>query len=275
MKLSLSVRIAEAPRRKDVIALPFDELAAMAAGAGFHALSLRASVVSIHSTPERIAGVRAVLDRLGLAVSMVTGDLPLAANDSEATRAIRDISPYLDLAEALCSRLVRVMLHSQGDIAAAQRAADAAAARGLVLTHQTHWGTLFETVDEALATLAAVNRPNFAVTYEPANLLACGGVWGEEAIRRLAPHIANVYFQNLRPDPTSAVRFTSRRRGPVGVRYLPLGDAGGIAPAPLIEALREVGYAGWFTVHQPLLDGRTVAQAIDEAAAVFRQLLAA
>ena len=45
MKLSLSVRIAEAPRQKDRIAIPFAELAGIAADAGFEGLSLRASVV--------------------------------------------------------------------------------------------------------------------------------------------------------------------------------------------------------------------------------------
>lgn len=275
MRLALSVRIAEAARRKDAIALPFEELARLAAFAGFQALSLRASVVSVDSLPERIAAVREALDRQGLAVSMVTGDVPLAANDGDATRAIHQITPYLDLAQAVGAGLLRVMLHAEADIAPARRAADEAAERGLTLAHQTHWGTLFETVEEALATLAAVGRENFAVTYEPANLLACGGLWDGEAIRRLAPHIANVYFQNLRLDASSPVRFATRRRGPVGVRYLPLGDPAGIDPAPLVQALREIGYQGWFTVHQPLLQGQTVEQAIAEAARVFKPLLEA
>jgi len=273
VQLALSVRIAEAPRRKDAIAPPFEELAALAAAAGFQALSLRASVVSVHSRPEQVAAARDLLDRLGLAVSMVTGDVPLAANDAEATRAVRGIAPYLDLAEALGARLVRVMLHAAGDIAFARQAADHAATRGITLAHQTHWGSLFETVDGALARLAEIGRPKFAVTYEPANLLACGGDWGQEAIRRLAPRIANVYFQNLRLDQTSPVTFATRRRGPVGVRFLPLGAAGGIAPGPLIETLAEVGYDGFVTVHQPLLPGQTVAQAVGEVAAVFKPLL--
>lgn len=275
MRLALSVRIAEAPRAKDRIAVPFEALAAQAAAAGFEALSMRASVLSVASPARRIAEVRRCLDGLGLGVSMVTGDLALAANDGGATRALREIGPYLDLAEALGARLVRVMLHGAADIAPARRAADLAARRGITLCQQTHWGTLFETVDQALATLAAIDRPNFALTYEPANLLACGGPWGAAAIRRLGPHLANVYFQNLCLDDASPTRFQSHHAGSVGVRFLALDDACGIDAAPLVGALGGIGYAGWLTVHQPLLAGQTVAGAIAGAAAHFRPLIAA
>ena len=42
MRLSLIVRCAESPRRKDVALLPFEELAAHAARVGFRALWMRA-----------------------------------------------------------------------------------------------------------------------------------------------------------------------------------------------------------------------------------------
>ncbi|MDP6708080.1 MAG: TIM barrel protein [Alphaproteobacteria bacterium] len=274
MQLALSVRIAEAPGRKDIAQVPIEDLAEMARTAGFEGLSMRASVVSVASAPERVAEVRQLLDRMGLHVSMVTGDLPLAVNDARATAALHDITPYLDLAEALGSRLLRVMMHEDGDITLARQAADAAAARGLALSHQTHWGSLFETVDEALDVLGQIDRSNFGVTFEPANLLACGSAYGPAAIRRLAPHIFNAYYQNLRLDPGGEATFKSRRRGPVPVRFLAIDDAAGIDPRPLVETLGEVGYDGWFTVHQPLLPGQSVEQAIGEAAMLFRPLLA-
>ena len=273
MKLSLSVRIAESPKRKDVAAIPIEELAPRAAALGFQGLSMRASVLSIDSPAERVGAVRRLLDESGLAVSMVTGDLPLAINNAEATAALRNITPYLDLAEALGARLIRVMMHDESDIAVAQRAADEAAERGLALSHQTHWGSLFETADEALDVLARIDRPNFGVTYEPANLMACGGDYGPETIRRLAPHIFNVYFQNVCTDPDSAMTFNSRRRGPVGLRYVALDDRSGIDARPLIEALAEIGYDGGFTVHQPSRDGQAAADAMREAADFFRPLL--
>ena len=150
MQLSLSVRIAESPKRKDVAAVPVETVAGLAKAAGFAGLSMRASVVSIETLAARRDQIRARLDGLGLRVSMVTGDLPLAINNSDATGALRNIVPYLDLAEALGSGLVRVMMHDETDIPDAQRAADLAAARGISLSHQMHWGSLFETVDGAL-----------------------------------------------------------------------------------------------------------------------------
>jgi sugar phosphate isomerase/epimerase len=273
VKLSLSVRIAEHPREKHRTAVPFEALAALAAAAGFEGLSLRASVVSVESPAERVAEVRRTLDRLGLAVSMVTGDLALAVNDANATRAIRNIGPYLDLAQALGADRLRVMLHGADDVAPAREAADLAAARGLVLCQQTHWGSLCETVEGTLATLAAVGRPAFRATYEPANLLAAGDDFGPAAIRRLAPYLDNVYYQNARLDPGSPTVFPTRARGSVGVRFVPLGAAGGIDPAPLVAALAAEGYDGWFTVHQPLLPGERVEAAVEAAARLFRPLI--
>lgn len=273
MRLSLSVRIAESPRRKDVAAVPVGTVAACAKAAGFDGLSMRASVVGVDSPPDRVQAVRALLDRHGLAVSMVTGDLALAVNNADATAPLRNIAPYLDLAGALDCDLLRVMMHSRDDVADAQRAADAAAERGIRLSHQMHWGSLFETADGALEALSAVDRVNFGVTYEPANMLACGEDYGPSAIERLAPHLFNVYFQNVRLDPDSPVRFATRQRGPVGVRYVPLDDRSGIDIHPLIAALKDAGYDGWFSVHQPLIGRASVEEDIAAAGSLFRPLV--
>ncbi len=273
MQLSLSVRIAESPKRKDVAAVPVETVARLAAAAGFDGLSIRASVLDVDSPQERVHEVRTLLDELGLRVSMVTGDLPLAINNAEATTAIRNISPYLDLAAALDCDLVRVMMHRDTDIADARRAADASAERGIRLSHQMHWGSLFETADGALDALARIGRPNFGVTYEPANMLACGEDYGRVAIERLAPHIFNAYFQNIRLDPASPTTFATRKRGPVPVRFVGLDDPLGIDARPLIDALKAVGYDGWFSIHQPLIGGGAVEDAIDEAATLFKPLI--
>ena len=273
MKLSLSVRIAESPKRKDIAAVPVETVAHQAKAAGFAGLSMRASVVSIETAAERRVEIRELLDRLGLYVSMVTGDLSLAINNEDAVGALRDIAPYLDLTEALGSDLVRVMMHEESDIAYAQHAADMAAERGQRLSHQMHWGSMFETVAGALDILARIGRPNFGVTYEPANLLACGEDYGSAAIARLAPHVFNAYFQNIRLDAASPVTFPTRCRGAVGVQFISLDDSLGIDPQPLIEALRVEGYDGWISIHQPLLEGDTVDDVIAAAARQFLPLI--
>ena len=50
MKTSLSVRIAEAPRDKTSLAVPAEQLMGDAVHAGFDALSVRASAVSVASS---------------------------------------------------------------------------------------------------------------------------------------------------------------------------------------------------------------------------------
>jgi sugar phosphate isomerase/epimerase len=275
MRPSLSVRIAESADRKDVAAVPIETLAPLAKELGYQGLSMRASVLSVDSPPERVAEVKALLDRLGLEVSMVTGDLALAANTGvDATNMVRNVTPYLDLAEKLDAKLLRVMLRSVGDIPRAQRAADEATERGMKLAHQMHWGTLFETVDDALTTVQLINRPNgFGVTYEPANLLLCGGDWGPEAIKHLGPHIVNAYFQNIVLDEQSPTTWPSFRRGAVRYRYVPFADASGIDIRIIVATLKEIGYDGWFSVHQPLQPGQTAEEAAREAADALLPLL--
>jgi sugar phosphate isomerase/epimerase len=275
VKTSLSVRIGESSDRKDVCAVPIEELVPLARRLGFAGVCMRASVASIGTPPERVAEVRELIERHGLAVSMATGDLEIAANTStRATHHLRDIGPYLDLAERLGTRLHRTMLRSPADIPWAQRAADQAAERGIKLAHQMHWGTLFETVDDALEVVKLVNRPRgFGVTYEPANLLLCGTDWGRDAIKRLAPHLVNVYFQNIVLDESSPTSWPSFRRGPVRYRYVPFDDPSGTDIRVVLDALREAGYDGWFTVHQPLQPGQTVEAAATEAAETLAKLL--
>jgi sugar phosphate isomerase/epimerase len=275
MRLSLSVRIAESSSRKDRAEMPLEDLAPLAHAAGFEGLSMRASALSVDSAPDAVAAVRRLLDHERLAVSMVMGNVALAANSPDAPDCLRHITPHLDLAEHLGASLIRVMLQHSEDIEAAQHAADEAAERGMTIAQQTHWGTLCETVEDALDLVGRVDRPNFGITLEPANLLACGDARGEEAVRRLAPHLVNFYFQNVRLDPAGPHRFKTRCRGDVAIKYLSLDDPEGIPVAPLIAALADVGYDKWVTVHQPLRDGQTVPQAIDEAARVFRPLVAA
>ena len=100
MKLSLSVRIAESSSRKDIAEVPLEDLAPLARAAGFEALSMRASALPVDAAPARMQEVRNLLDREGLAVSMVTGNVALAANSGDAPSNLRDITPHLDLAES-------------------------------------------------------------------------------------------------------------------------------------------------------------------------------
>jgi sugar phosphate isomerase/epimerase len=69
--------------------------------------------------------------------------------------------------------------------------------------------------------------------------------------------------------------FDTRQCGPVRLRYVALDDPSGIDARPLIETLNDVGYDGWFTVHQPLREGQQVEDAMREAMNFFSPMLGA
>jgi sugar phosphate isomerase/epimerase len=269
MKLSLSVRIAEDFAVKDRARMPFAELARMARAIGYDALCMRASQVSITTPPSQVAEMRALLDELGLEVSMVTGNVALAANSAEAPQVLHRITPHLDLAEAFNAPMVRVMMQTAADIPPARRAAIQAQGRGIRLAHQLHVGTLFQTGQGALETLQAVNHPALGITYEPANLLIAGEPYGPEVIRRLAPYIINVYIQNLRRDADGDVRLRCLGGIVVRARSLPLDAVGGVDLDLVFTALHAIGYTGYVTVHQAALAGLPIETAAQRYYAVL------
>ena len=114
MQLSLSVRIAESPMRKDRAAMAFEPLMQLAATLGYKGISMRASQANIDTPAARVAEMKQLMDHLGLVVSMCTGTVGLAANDDQATAPLRDIGPHLDLAERFGCDLVRVMIKGSG-----------------------------------------------------------------------------------------------------------------------------------------------------------------
>jgi sugar phosphate isomerase/epimerase len=250
MKLSLSVRVGEKFTNKREAVLSLEELADIAVSNGYHALCMRASQIGTHTPADVVAENARLIRAKGLAVSMVTGDFPIPENSDEGPAALRNITPYLDLASALGSDLIRVAMRKDEDIAWAQRAADTARERGIRLAHQCHNRSLFEKVDETLDVLRRIGRSNFGLTYEPANLEVCGQDYGAETIKRFAPHIVNVYLQNQRLDPAGDTVMKTWCCGDVRFDQIPLWDPRGIDFPRIMSALASIGYRGHVTVHQ-------------------------
>lgn len=272
MKLSLSARVAEAPRRKDLALMGLAELAALAESAGYRGLSMRASQAGLQSTPEEVRAARATIEAAGLAVSMVTANYDVPANNERTGVALRQIGRHLDLAEALGGDLVRIGMKALSDIPWARRAADEAAERGIRLTHQLHVCTLFESVEESLRIVREVGRPNFGITYEPSNLLVCGEDYGEAAIRAVAPHLFNVYLQNIAPREGGPNTIETWVNGPIAYDLVPFGDPRGIDFPRVFEALSRAGYDGWVTVHHNIANGTDIAAGSRDIAGYLRTI---
>ena len=123
-----------------------------------------------------------------------------------------------------------------------------------------------------LAVLGAIDRPNFGVIYEPANLELCGEDYGPETVKRLAPWIFNVYLQNQVLKPDGKMTLQTWRRGPVSFDLPPIHRAGGINFSRVFEALADIKYDGPITVHQAQVEDETVQETVRRTADYLRKL---
>ena len=275
MKLSLSVRVAEAARRKDESSMTLDELVRLATEHGYEALCMRASQAGIASPQEEIATLSRKIRGAGLVVSMVTGDLAVPRNNEQGPLGLRNITPHLDLAEAFGADLVRVCMKRESDVPWARRACDEARERNLRLAHQSHLASLFETVEGSLHTLKAVGRENFGIIYEPANWMIAGQNYGQEAIERLRHYIFNVYVQNHRLHPRGKLTAETKVKGKVSFDRIGLWEAGGVDFKEVFRGLRSTGYRGFITVHQAFSGLMPVEEAVEKSSRFLKALTVA
>ncbi len=273
MKLSLSVRVAESFTNKRISTVPFLELAQAASSAGYAALCLRASVISVDDDAAKRSEIRQTLQACHLAVSMVTGDFMVPENSVEGPNCLRHITPYLDLCQDMGCDLIRVCIKYADDIVWARRAADEARERNIRLAHQCHTASRFETVDQSLETLEQIGRPNFGLIYEPANLALCNQPYGQAILERFAPYLFNVYLQNHVPDPAGTLIMTTWSQGNVPSTLYRFVDTAGIDMPTVILALKNIGYTGFVTLHHTQLDKLTPLEAAVESAGYLQNLM--
>lgn len=270
MQLSLSVRVAESLSAKRVPAMSLESLAQLAVDNGYRAVCMRASQLGIQTPLDEVRAKAAELAKLGLAVSMATGDFPIPENTDDAPDALRNITPYLDLAQALGTDLLRIGMKREEDIVWAQRASDEAGERGIRLAHQSHTLSLFETVEGSLDVLRRVGRDNFGIIYEPANLEQCGEDYGPDTVRSYLPYTFNVYLQNLRISPEGESNGEAWSRGKFRFDQVPMWEDGGLDFVPAMETLEEAGYDGYVTLHQAATPPATTEEFVVETAKYLR-----
>lgn len=249
MKLSLSVRVAESFSNKREVRIQLSELARIARAAGYDALCLRASMVGVQDSAEKVAEVKETLGRHNLSVSMVTGDFAVPENREQGPGCLRNIAPYLDLAAGVGTDLIRICMKTEEDVEWAARASDEAAERSIRLAHQSHTKSLFETIEGTVSTVGKVGRDNFGLIYEPANLALCDQDYGPETLKTFTPFLFNVYLQNHVPEEGGPQPMTTWVRGPIDSRLYPLDSGKGIDFKSVFEGLEKIGYDGYVTLH--------------------------
>ena len=269
MKISISSRITEQSDNKEKSFLSLDSFVKLASKNKFDGVSLRPSMISTQSSKYLVNQAKKLFKVNNMKVSMITSNIHLAKNDELASDILRNITPSLDLAEKLKSSLIRIMIKNKDDIFYAKKALDEAKERNLKLLQQTHWGTLAETLDETVKLIKTINRQNFGITFEPANLMACGSDFNKNALNQLLPYTENFYFQNIILDKKGKHVFPTIHNGDVSVKYVSLDNSNGINVFSFLDFLREKKYDKWFTVHQPLLEDQTVESAIENASKLF------
>lgn len=271
MKISISSRITEHSDNKEKSFLSLDSFIKLASKNKFDGVSLRPSMISTQSSEYLVNQAQKLFKVNNMKVSMITSNIHLAKNDELASDILRNITPSLDLAEKLKTSLIRIMIKNSDDIFYAKKALDEAKERNLKLLQQTHWGTLAETLDETVTLIKKINRQNFGITFEPANLMACGSEFNKNALNQLLPHTENFYFQNIILDKKGNHVFPTIHNGDVRVKYVSLENAKGINVFSLLDFLKEKKYDKWFTIHQPLFEDQKVEIAIENASKLFLQ----
>ena len=271
MKLSLSVRVAEAPC-KTQLNVPFTDVLQLAVDHGYQAVCLRASAGGVQTPLAELRAMRQQVEAAGLVVSMVTADFDVPLNNEAGPNSLREITPSLEVAEAFGCDLMRVCMKSVDDIPFAQRAADLAAERGIRLAHQCHTTTLFEQIDRSVEVLEQIGRENFGIIYEPANLMLCGEDYGTAAVERLLPFLMNAYVQNHRLDAAGPEALETWCLGERRFHHIPLWESGGVNFQDSATALSAAGYDGFMTIHQAYAHLMGPAEAASESARFMRSL---
>ena len=269
MKISISSRITEQSNNKEKSFLSLDSFIKLASKNKFDGISLRPSMISTHSSKYLVNQAQELFKVNNMKVSMITSNIHLAKNDELASDILKNITPTLDLAEKLKTSLIRIMIKNSDDIFYAKKALDEAKERNLKLLQQTHWGTLAETLDETVTLIKTINRQNFGITFEPANLMACGSDFNNNALNQLLPHTENFYFQNIILDKKGKHIFPTTHNGDVKVKYVTLDNSKGLNVFSFLDFLKEKKYDKWFTIHQPLLENQTLEIAIKNASKLF------
>ena len=240
MKLSISGRLFEVDYT--YCELPIEEFVDLAKEIGYQGVELRKTQVSLETPAQEVAKIRQIVERAGLEVTCIT-TRGISLKDRESFELFQR---YVSLAEVLGCKLIK----TGGDIPWVQRAADYAAEHGIVLAGNNHISTPLETVSSTLKYLQAIDRDNYRLIYDPANLFVAQEDYGPETICKLADYICYVTVQCPKRVSLEQGDHLFQYKGFTYRQGLP-GEEGVPDFASVFHGLYQIGYNGWVSVIEP------------------------
>ena len=221
------------------------EFLQLASDAGFDGVDLRWDQLNPSLPREGLDEVKELCEKLGLEVAALNAK-------GIAGDAKPEFVKMLDLAQELGCGRIRV----SGDVAAIQDAADTAAAYGIRLGTQMHTNGPCETVALAKQALAEINRPNFGVVIEPANLYMAGDAFTAESFSPIAERIFWCHVQSLVivPADQTPTKLKLCSGQEVGYRRVPIRENTGCDMPAFFAALRGVGFDDYVNCLEPKPD---------------------
>lgn len=240
MKLSLSGRLFEVDYT--YCELPMEDFVALAKDIGYEGVELRKTQVSLDTPPHEVAKVRTTVEGAGLEVTCIT----MRGISLKDEGSFEFFMKHVDLSRALGCNLIKI----SGDVPWVQRAADYAAEHGITLAGNNHIRTPLEKVSSTLEYLEEVDRSNYRLIYDPANLFMAGEDYGPETIRRLAGHICYVTVQCPKRVPLGQGDELFQYKGHAYRWGLP-GEEGVPDFLSVFIGLQQIGYKGWISVIEP------------------------
>jgi len=257
IKLGLSGRIIEESGAS--YQMPVTDFIAKAAEIGYRGVELRAGQLDHQTSDEEVAQMAQALTNSNVACAFVNcgieqtpENLPHLRRMAEVARSLT--TPYLRMGAS--------------DIEWVQQACDIAEEFEISIIVQIHTNTPLETVEGALRVCEQVDRPNFGLTYEPANFVLAGRDYGQEALQQLGDKLFNVSLQNLKPVDTTKGEGVIVHQDHGFVRCRP-DDPEGVNFDKAFGALKAVGYSGYATLIEPI---SPVMDNLEMAAAYYRKL---
>lgn len=240
IRLGLSGRIIE--ESGPTYQMSVTDFIAMTAQIGYRGVELRWGQLDHETSDDDIAEIADALTESGVACAFANCLVEQTPHDLQHVRRMAEV------ARSLATPYLRMGI---SDVQWVQKACDIAAESEVGVIVQIHTGGPTETIEGAMRICQEVDRPNFGLTYEPANFVLVGRDYGQAALETLGDKLFNVSLQNLKPVETTEGEGIIVYQDHGFTRCEP-SDPDGVNFSKTFAALKAVGYNGFATLIEPM-----------------------